>query len=112
MQGREVYLGVDIGKQYLDVARGQVWRRFGNERHGHKELVSWLRELGGSVRVICEASGGYERELVQVLQQSGILVSLVQASRVRQFARGQRAPGQDRSHRCAPALCLWGSDRP
>ena len=39
------------------------------------------------MQVICEASGGYERRLVQGLQAAGIVVSLVQASRVRQFAR-------------------------
>ena len=39
------------------------------------------------MHVICEASGGYERAVVQTLQRSGIKVSVVQASRVRQFAR-------------------------
>ena len=37
--------------------------------------------------VICEASGGYERAVIQALQRRGIDVSLVQANRVRQFAR-------------------------
>ena len=39
------------------------------------------------MQVICEASGGYERALLQVLQRAGVKVSLVQASRVRQYAR-------------------------
>ncbi len=48
--------------------------------------AGWERWLG-RCRVICESSGGYERELVEGLQQSGIVLSVVQASRVRQFAR-------------------------
>jgi transposase len=39
------------------------------------------------VQVICEASGGYERGVLRALQHAGVVVSLVQASRVRQFAR-------------------------
>jgi transposase len=37
--------------------------------------------------VICEASGGYERAVIQALQRRGIDVSLAPANRVRQFAR-------------------------
>jgi transposase len=37
--------------------------------------------------VICEASGGYERALLLALERNGIDFSLVQASRVRQYAR-------------------------
>jgi transposase len=89
MQGAKVYLGVDVGKVYLDVARGEEGRRFSNDGRGHQELVTWLGHRSEAVQVICEASGGYERGLVQELQQSGIRVSLVQASRVRQFARAR-----------------------
>lgn len=50
-------------------------------------LVQRLNQIAGSVQVICEASGGYERGLLQALQRAEIKVSLVQASRVRQYAR-------------------------
>ncbi len=43
--------------------------------------------MRGTVQVICEASGGYERGLLSALQAREIEVSLVQASRVRQYAR-------------------------
>ncbi len=89
MQGAKVYIGVDIGKEWLDTAQGPERRRFSNKARGRKELVSWLGQRDRVVQVICEASGGYERELVQALQQSGLEVSLVQASRVRQFARAR-----------------------
>lgn len=78
-----------MGKEHLDAAEGKESRRFVNQALGYKQLVAWVRQRSGSVQVICEASGGYERGLVQALHKSGIAVSLVQAMRVRQFARAR-----------------------
>jgi transposase len=39
------------------------------------------------VQLICEASGGYEQALLESLAKSQIKVTLVQAVRVRQYAR-------------------------
>jgi transposase len=82
-----VYLGVDIAKAYLDAAIGNEKRRLANDTIGHGELIKWVKQLKGPVQVICEASGGYERRLVQALAGAQIKISLVQANRVRQFAR-------------------------
>jgi len=83
----KVYVGVDVAKGHWDAAVGMEEKRFSNDARGLKGLLSWLRSKGAAVQVICEASGGYERRLVQGLQAAGVMVSLVQASRVRQFAR-------------------------
>jgi transposase len=82
-----VYLGVDIAKSYLDAAMGNEKRRFSNDTIGHRELIKWVKQLKAPVQVICESSGGYERALVQALARAGVQTSLVQANRVRQFAR-------------------------
>jgi len=82
-----VYLGVDIAKSYLDAAVGNEKRRFSNDAIGHRELIKWVKQLKAPVQVICESSGGYERALVQGLARAGVKISLVQANRVRQFAR-------------------------
>ena len=82
-----VYLGVDIAKYYLDAAIGSEKRRFANEAVGHRQLINWIDQIEGAVRVICEPSGGYERALVRALVGAQIKVSLVPANRVRQFAR-------------------------
>ena len=87
MKEELVYLGVDIAKSYLDAAIGNEKRRFANERIGHRELIKWVKQLKVPVQVICESSGGYERALVQALVGAQFKVSLVQANRVRQFAR-------------------------
>ena len=87
MNKERVYCGVDVAKSYLDVALGEEEGRVRNDRAGHKELLRWLGKSKNGVQVICEASGGYERALVQALQRGQVKVSVVQASRVRQFAR-------------------------
>jgi transposase len=60
---------------------------FLNDTIGHRQLIKWVRQLSAAVQVICESSGGYERGLVRALVGARIKVSLVQANRVRQFAR-------------------------
>jgi transposase len=87
MNKEQVYCGVDVAKSYLDVALGEEERRVSNDRAGYKELVKWLGKSKTEVQVVCEASGGYERALVQALQRAKVKVSVVSASRVRQYAR-------------------------
>jgi transposase len=82
-----VYLGVDIAKWYLDAAIENEKRRVPNDATGHRQLISWIKQLDDAVQVICEPSGGYERALVRALVRAQIKVSLVPANRVRQFAR-------------------------
>jgi transposase len=82
-----VYLGVDIAKSYLDAALGSEKRRFSNDAVGHRQLIRWIEQTEASIQVICESSGGYERRFVQAVARAGTKISLVQANRVRQFAR-------------------------
>ncbi len=107
MSKAKVYVGIDVAKAHLDAARGAECKRVCNDAAGRKELVSWLRQNAGAMQVICEASGGYERGLVQALQRAGVAVSVVQASRVRQFARAcgiwAKTDGID-----ARVLCAFG----
>src|SRR6266704_5391099 len=58
-----------------------------NDTIGHRQLIKWVKGVTTPVQVICESSGGYERKLVQALARARVKVSLVQANRVRQFAR-------------------------
>ena len=107
MKEELVYLGVDIAKSYLDAAIGNEKRRFANKRTGHRELIKWIKQMEGSVQVICESSGGYERGLVQALIGAQLKVSLVQANRVRQFARAAGILAKtDRID--AKVLCIFG----
>ncbi len=84
------YAGVDISKAALDVSlAGQNPCRYANSPAGIAQLVKALEKLPAPVQVICEPSGGYERELLAALWTAGIAVSLVNAARVRSFARAR-----------------------
>ena len=87
MKQSVVYIGVDVAKAYLDVAWAAASRRFPNDRNGHAALVLWIKQSAASVQLICEASGGYEQALLESLEQNNLAVTLVQAIRVRQYAR-------------------------
>jgi transposase len=82
------YIGVDVAKETLEVA-GETISAFSlnNNAEGHGKLVVWLRKLKIPVRVICEATGGYEKALVWALLDAGIEVCRVTPSRVRHYAR-------------------------
>lgn len=87
MNQEHVYVGVDVAKAGLDIALGEERRRVSNGRAGWQALLDWLGSEKRPLHVVCEASGGYERGLVRALQGAGVAVSVVQAVRVRQFAR-------------------------
>ena len=48
MEESKVYLGIDIGSEYLDGALGAESRRFGNDGKGHGQLLRWIKEQRGS----------------------------------------------------------------
>ena len=84
------FVGFDIGKASLDVSlAGQPPGRYANAAAGRSALITALKKLPQPVQVICEPSGGYERDLLAALWAAGLAVSLVPAARVRAFARAQ-----------------------
>jgi transposase len=82
---------MDIAKATLDLhalSTPPQSRQFANSCAGHRALRRWLQGLG-PVQVVCEASGGYERSVVLVLQQASIAISVVNPRQARDFARAQ-----------------------
>ena len=79
--------GIDVGKQELavSVARGPV-RGFPNTSAGLTAVLAWVR--GQAVtHVVCEATGGYERGLVQRIRGTDLAVTVAHPPKVRAFAR-------------------------
>jgi len=107
MKQEQVYVGVDVAQRQLDVAWEKERRCVGNDAAGWRSVLKCLGKIEGAVQVICEASGGYERGFVQILQGAGIKVSLVQASRVHQFARAAGILAKTDSID-ASVLCAFG----
>jgi transposase len=83
------YVGLDIAKDRLDyTVDGIRCGHVPNTASGHARLLAVLRPLRG-VRVICEATGGYERAIVATLLLAKIEVCLVNPGRVRAFAQAE-----------------------
>lgn len=87
-----VYVGVDVAKASLQVHLQGAQIQWGNTPQGRRRLCQRLQAVAGA-HVVCEATGGYERPLVQALQQAQTPVSVVNPAQVRAAARaqGQRA---------------------
>lgn len=79
--------GIDVGKQEVavSVARGPV-RRFPNTDAGILAVLTWVREQAAP-HVVCEATGGYERLLVQQGRMTALAVTVAHPTKVRAFAR-------------------------
>jgi transposase len=87
-----IYAGLDIAKLNLQLHLAGRGQELPNTAAGHRRLLKLLAAQPGA-HVVCEASGGYEREVVAALQAAGVPVSVVNPARVRDYARacGQRA---------------------
>ena len=106
-----------MGKWRLDVSvsQGPV-RSFANTAEGIEALLNWMASQGAS-EAVCEPTGGYEREVVHQLQESGLPVHVAHPNKVRNF----RAP-RARKRRptcwtpaCSPTMercSTWPADSP
>jgi transposase len=80
--------GIDVGKANLDIARQgctELWR-IANTPDGWTDLANRLNEAGVHC-VGLEASGGYERGIVDALRARGFEVRLHQPIQVKAFAK-------------------------
>jgi len=87
-----VYAGVDVAKASLQLHLQGRQAEFPNQPAGLAKLRQQLQTIP-HVHVVCEATGGYERPLVQALHQAQIPVSVTNPAQVRAAAQaqGQRA---------------------
>jgi transposase len=82
------YVGIDVSKDRLDVAmlgEERGWQ-VDNTQAGIAKLVQQMQEVCPEL-IVVEASGGYQRAVVEGLFHAGLCVAVVNPARVRQFAR-------------------------
>src|SRR5215216_1416536 len=81
------YVGIDVSKAKLDLAvlEGCEWQR-DNTPDGIAQLVKEMVELQPEL-IVVEATGGYQRSVVDALFHVRLAVAVVNPARVRQFAR-------------------------
>jgi transposase len=91
-QSPSVHVGVDVAKSSLQVFLQGVQIETGNCASDHTKLCKQLKKVA-QPHVICEATGGYERSLVEALHKAKIPVSVINPTLARAAARakGQRA---------------------
>jgi transposase len=83
------YVGLDVAKDRLDyTVDGTRCDHVPNTASGHARLLAALHPLPG-VRVICEATGGYEHAIVAALLVARLEVCVVNPGRVRAFAHAE-----------------------
>jgi transposase len=82
-------VGVDVSKDHLDWAASaeSAVERVPNHAAGIRRLVEILRKLQPE-RIVVEATGGYERALVDASVRAGLPVVVVNPWRVRRFGEG------------------------
>lgn len=84
-----VHAAIDVSKAHLDLfCPGTGYRRFDYTEAGISQMLKLLC-LNKVTRIEVEATGGYERELMRKAWEKSLQVCLLNAGRVRQFARAK-----------------------
>ena len=82
------FVGIDVSKDRLDVAvlGEKQEKQVSKTKNGIAQLVKQMLNLQPEL-IVVEASGGYQRCVVEALFHAGLSVAVVNPARVRQFAR-------------------------
>lgn len=83
-----IHVGLDVAKRSLQLHLVDCFHTLANDCKGHRKLLKLLRGHPGA-HLICEATGGYEQAVVRCLQSADIPVTVMEAGRVRHFARAK-----------------------
>jgi transposase len=88
MEAPQVFVGIDVGKGHLDVARSdeeETWQ-LTNDDVGVQELVHRLQALAPAL-VVLEATGGFEMPAAAALAAAQIPVVIANPRHTRDFAK-------------------------
>lgn len=83
-------IGIDVGKETLDIyvyETDQHWQA-NNTSAGTRQLINRLKRFQLD-RIVVEASGGYERRLVEAAMGTDLPLVVVQPMQVKLYARAQ-----------------------
>jgi transposase len=82
------YVAIDISKDTLQIQDDKGSFALANDSSGIGKLIAHLKTCRHPLAVF-EATGGYERLLLQTLRGAGLPVAMVNPARVRDFARSE-----------------------
>lgn len=88
MSEQEAWIGIDVAKGWLDVARSpdEPVRRVANDAAGIATLVAELTAQRPRL-IVLEATGGHETAVTAALVAAGLAVAVVNPRQVRDFAK-------------------------
>jgi transposase len=85
-----VHLGADLAQTHIDL-HGPLHGlppRIPNDKKAIARLLKKLRSVAG-IHIVCEATGGCEKELLRACHHSAIPISVLNPRQVRDFARAR-----------------------
>lgn len=86
----EVYIGVDVSKATLELSVFDTRKSsVPNTVAGIRSLLMRVEKLGTNTLICCEATGGYEKQLVAACHECDFPVAVVNARQVRDFAKSK-----------------------
>lgn len=86
MNKQAVVAGIDVSKQWLDVALGGESLRVANDLESAHALIERLRSAAVEL-VVMEATGGYETQAATIIAGAGLRLAVVNPRQVRDFAK-------------------------
>lgn len=86
----KVYVGVDISKDHIDIYFNPINKSLHveNNDNGFDKMLAELR-LHDIEVIVCEATGAYEKAMVQTLRQHNYNVFVAEPNRVKSFIRSE-----------------------
>lgn len=87
---QERNIGIDVGKTFLDIYILELDRHWQvhNVASEIKKLIGQLSRFN-LTRIVIEATGGYERNVVEAMAEALLPIVVVQPANIRQFAKAQ-----------------------
>jgi transposase len=87
-RGKEVFIGIDVSKEKLDVAVRPTgeFMSFSNNEDGISCVVDFVKQFFPNL-VVLEATGGLETAAVAVLADKGLPVVVINPRQIRDFAK-------------------------
>jgi transposase len=83
------FIGVDVSKAKLDIYHHPLghYEQIDNEEKSIKKFLKTVKKTYSSVRISCEATGGYEKLLVNAVHSQQMHIGVANPRRVRDFAK-------------------------
>jgi transposase len=87
-QSPPMNIGIDVSKHTLDayVLERNEFRSFENNKNGIKKLIQWAKKCH-PVLILCEATGGYQNQLIIALLENELPAKAVNPARIRDYAK-------------------------